>query len=853
MSQMMAAQARKPVQSAPASTGGVLQRRSDKRRKKKPLLQREAAGPAPETVPPIVHEVLRSPGQPLDAATRAFMEPRFGHDFSRVRVHTDAKAAESARAVNALAYTVGNSLVFGARLYAMETSAGRRLLAHELAHVVQQRAGGNRGDSPDSPVMEQEAERVAWGARLGGGRVTVSGAALVGLACLPRSFRSSLDPSTMFPIEIEQEIFEIRQWLEANPQSSADRQWLLRALRSLERHLPGVTVGLPIARERSITISIERPMDRPQETGYVNIGMGFVTRFNDEFRSVLHALEPDAPGGRVSQERLWHLFTPAQREKLADFMVTRRIPERLFNGADNMGRANAQQRILISAYIITHGTYRPGSFEQRIHARYCGHWVQIVHQYAGVTPASGSWPEGLAGRGVMGSFDPMGVPVLGAGQAETIFGGVRASAEDLPIPEGTGHARTREREEEQLADDPTARRRVHRRTQFGMERFDELHAGDWLYLYNANESATGQHSVIFSRWGRAGELEGTSYRRAIIFNQPRPESGGREQTILLGDRFTPSQRANAEQGIPYRPQIDAITLVVRVPSTARPASTPAELLPSVSSTRAEIAGENNRYIREQERRLGRTVDRNRLKQWLRNENMRFIASLWGLMTANERALLTEANRSTQIEDLVRLYQRLRALSINAARAEQSRRSTFGERLSTRHAEAQARLDELQERAGPEVAAIEARLSTLRARVIELESGSTDRQIREQQAELNRLSRQIQRLSRGEERTRLQGEREELRASIGDLRRQQQAQRTELRRLRQQVAALQQRLMTIQRQVSAAEGRLPFGLLPGRARDEDPGIITGRLHDLRPQPQWPRLVVQSAPAARQGED
>src|SRR5574337_1371923 len=58
-------------------------------------------------VPPIVHEVLRSPGQPLDPATRAFFEPRFSHGFSQVRVHTDARAAESVRAVNALAYTVG--------------------------------------------------------------------------------------------------------------------------------------------------------------------------------------------------------------------------------------------------------------------------------------------------------------------------------------------------------------------------------------------------------------------------------------------------------------------------------------------------------------------------------------------------------------------------------------------------------------------------------------------------------------------------------------------------------------------------------------------------------------------------
>src|SRR5205085_3153068 len=73
--------------------------------------------------------------------TRTFMEPRFGHDFSRVRVHADGRAAESARSVNALAYTVGEDLVFGAGQYAPGTSAGKRLLAHELSHVVQQEQG----------------------------------------------------------------------------------------------------------------------------------------------------------------------------------------------------------------------------------------------------------------------------------------------------------------------------------------------------------------------------------------------------------------------------------------------------------------------------------------------------------------------------------------------------------------------------------------------------------------------------------------------------------------------------------------------------------------------------------------
>ena len=92
-----------------------------------------------------VARLLRTtkPGQPLDSSTRAFFEPRFRHDFSEVRAHTDAAAAESARAVNALAYTVGQDVVFGAEQYAPQTSDGRRLFAHELVHTIQQ-----KGETP---------------------------------------------------------------------------------------------------------------------------------------------------------------------------------------------------------------------------------------------------------------------------------------------------------------------------------------------------------------------------------------------------------------------------------------------------------------------------------------------------------------------------------------------------------------------------------------------------------------------------------------------------------------------------------------------------------------------------------
>jgi hypothetical protein len=109
------------------------------RQKSGDTLRRATAGSGgPSSAPPIVHEVLNSPGHSLSAETRSFFEPRFGHDFSSVRVHTNTRAAESARAVNAHAYTVGNNIVFGSGMYSPATERGAGLLAHELTHVAQQ-------------------------------------------------------------------------------------------------------------------------------------------------------------------------------------------------------------------------------------------------------------------------------------------------------------------------------------------------------------------------------------------------------------------------------------------------------------------------------------------------------------------------------------------------------------------------------------------------------------------------------------------------------------------------------------------------------------------------------------------
>jgi hypothetical protein len=145
--------AKQPQPTGKPAIHGILQRASGQhaaggectacQERREGTLQRAAVRPLTSNeAPPIVHEVLNSLGQPLDSVTRAYMEPRFGHDFSQVRVHTGPRAAESAQAVNALAYTVGSDLVFGAGQYTPASGGGRKLLAHELAHVIQQ--GGSR-------------------------------------------------------------------------------------------------------------------------------------------------------------------------------------------------------------------------------------------------------------------------------------------------------------------------------------------------------------------------------------------------------------------------------------------------------------------------------------------------------------------------------------------------------------------------------------------------------------------------------------------------------------------------------------------------------------------------------------
>ncbi|MDN7179980.1 DUF4157 domain-containing protein [Caballeronia sp. SEWSISQ10-4 2] len=109
----------------------------------------------------VVSDVVNSPGDMLEANARSFMESRFNRDFSKVRVHSDVRAAEAARAINALAYTVGNHVVFGTGQYEPGTLAGKRLLAHELTHTIQQQGGtASVAQGPRASGMPTETQLV---------------------------------------------------------------------------------------------------------------------------------------------------------------------------------------------------------------------------------------------------------------------------------------------------------------------------------------------------------------------------------------------------------------------------------------------------------------------------------------------------------------------------------------------------------------------------------------------------------------------------------------------------------------------------------------------------------------------
>jgi hypothetical protein len=146
-----------------------------------------------ETSP--VKEVVGSGGgSPLDRDTRGFMESRLGADFSNVRIHTDSKASESAKSVQAHAYTVGNDVVFQSGKYQPESDPGRRMLAHELTHVVQQRSGPVAGTAaPGGIKISHPSDSFEQAAESNADRVMSSASPAPAAAAAPASIQREED------------------------------------------------------------------------------------------------------------------------------------------------------------------------------------------------------------------------------------------------------------------------------------------------------------------------------------------------------------------------------------------------------------------------------------------------------------------------------------------------------------------------------------------------------------------------------------------------------------------------------------------------------------------------------------
>jgi len=312
----------------------------------KRLQRRAVNGAAPTTVPPIVHEVLRSPGQSLDPATRAFMEPRFGHDFSKVRVHTDAKAAESARAANALAYTVGRDVVFGPRQYAPNTNGGQRLLAHELTHVVQQQAGGgNQGMNlgiieANDGSFERHANQVAESVSGNLSVIMHPGTAPAAMQRLQSSGRGPCDDNHIAAINTA--LGEARSW------RSRVSMWFEAHLNHIRRAVVGQTsrVGPLVSRELSLLDQHFRTSDIIRDRGslfpesadergevrdfenFGNASYDIRRRFQDIDLSGL-TFQCEAPVGEAGLAPMyWEaLFPVPAKSRFSQIALTGRLPK----------------------------------------------------------------------------------------------------------------------------------------------------------------------------------------------------------------------------------------------------------------------------------------------------------------------------------------------------------------------------------------------------------------------------------------------------------------------------------------------------------------------------------------------
>lgn len=438
----------------------------------------------------------------------------------------------------------------------------------------------------------------------------------------------------------------------------------------------------------------------------------FEDKFNREFARQLHvfgvsadeaadrgpALGPGQLGGAsgddLTQEDLDELFTPVQQDLLEGFCDNHAIPDRLFNG-DEVGGSSAPQRLMLAGHMLSTGSYRPGSFAQAVHARMCGHWINLVNHYAGVS-------QGNRG-GIRENFDHTGHLSISVGDTVDETTGEH----DLGLArhgEFDGISRRhRSTEEEAIADGEGASEHVAFRSEnLPASRLDSLEPGDWLYIFNdtgvdGHRSGGGNHSVIFSRYASNWETgpEGQAYRRIVCMSQITASAGGREETRLIGPHYTHLGEH----------RITPVTKVTRPNESARPVRNAEELAAALGT--GPEARHNERFIAGKLGPRGGQFDFDTLSADLRAQNQTMLTELAAgmdgqRMTPMQRQAFTDLNTEARapesaqtIGTMVRLNQKLTHLVASA------RVMDAGSEAS--HEGVESRREASSERAAPQIA------------------------------------------------------------------------------------------------------------------------------------------------------
>lgn len=524
--------------------------------------------------------------------------------------------------------------------------------------------------------------------------------------------------------------------------------------------------------------------------------MKFAEGFNGEFATVLHVFQSGAvqgdkdpsmvgkdkqSGAALEAEQLTKLFSPKQRDLLLGYLETKTIPERLFNG-DDQGGLNAQQRILLSAKILADGKYSPGSFEQEVHAKNCGHWVQTVQHYAGVTTNHGPNSDSLNGN-----FDLFGNVVMGAamdkpeGKTDE-----RVKVGELPMEEGTDvgpidydseHFGKVEQYEEAMAEwentpavdgkKPKKPIEPFRSTHLPMEEFGKIQPGDWLYIYNANGS--GNHSVIFSHWAskekkynpnekeeaiQSSESEETfqtdlvknpniiRYQEAVLFDQGSPASGGKTREVNLGNQYYKGKEPK-DKGFSVSP----VTMMSKVNADARPAKAIDELLPTAKNEDAIKEG-NAKYLQTIQKKYN--VDEATIRKWMVAENKEAIEKLGDRLTESQRIMLAGSNTiETALETLIRLTSRLRQLRTNATVLAEGDEKQYAGRENLKYAALEEELKAMNAKIDAKTAPLKVKLEELKDELATIEQKIVENKYLEliatSKAERNRLKAERDRL------------------------------------------------------------------------------------------------------------